>query len=405
MRDRLGPSPVGQTVLELLPSDVSAAVMKAIEEASESGHSRSQIFPVTREGKTRWYEMSVAAIGDPQDPDCRFIALGRDISERKTLEQQLIQSQKMEAVGRLAGGVAHDFNNILQTIIGFSELILGKDSERQDVDTHVNIIKDSARRAASLTQHLLAFSRKQMLAPRVVDVDALIEETLQMLRRMLGENISIFHESEAVANHVRVDPAQFGQVIMNLAVNARDAMSRGGRLGIVVKRAEIRDEDSRAPEMLPGDYVRLQVSDTGSGMDQETLSHLFEPFFTTKMLGRGTGLGLSIVYGVVKQSGGYIYVESELGNGTTFSIYLPRVPAQEENQRSCPDQEQYGAETILVVEDEREVSHLIFQSLTGCGYRILQARTGVEAEEICRQYGNRIHLGRGSARYERRQGS
>jgi two-component system, cell cycle sensor histidine kinase and response regulator CckA len=393
LRNPLGPSPVGQTVLELLPFEVSAAVMKALEEASESGQSKSQVFSVTREAKTRWYELSVAAIGELSDPDCRFIALGRDITERRTLEQQLIQSQKMEAVGRLAGGIAHDFNNILQAIIGFTELILTKDREKDDVDKHVNIIKDSAIKAASLTQHLLAFSRKQLLAPKVVDIDALVEESLQMLRRMLGENISITHESEAIANYVRVDPAQFGQVLTNLAVNARDAMLLGGRLGVKVMRVVVQAEDpSRSSEMPPGEYVLIQVSDTGSGMDEETLSHLFEPFFTTKVLGKGTGLGLSIVYGVVKQSGGYIYVQSKLGDGTTFRIYLPRVSGHEDSPRSCPDEEHRGVETILVVEDEENVSRLIFQHLSACGYKVLQASNGAEAIGVFSQSEGHIDL-------------
>ena len=327
---------------------------------------------------------------------CLVAAVGRLGEARhahRSLEQQLIQSQKMEAVGRLAGGIAHDFNNILQAIIGFSELVLMKDGEKKEVDKYVTIIRDSALRAASLTQHLLAFSRKQMLTPKVVDVDARIEESLEMLRRMIGENITISHEAQALANHVRVDPGQFGQVITNLAVNARDAMPFGGRLGIRVTRIAITGVDSaRFPEMLPGEYVLITVSDNGTGMDQETLSHLFEPFFTTKVLGRGTGLGLSIVYGVIKQSGGYIYVESKLGGGTTFSIYLPRVPGPEENPGSCSEEEQNGTETILLVEDEDEVRRLIFQQLTGCGYRVLLARDGSAALGICRQTGGQIRL-------------
>jgi signal transduction histidine kinase len=368
-------------------------LMNALGEASEKGYSRSEIFSISREGKTRWYEFSVAAIGDSKDTDCRFIALGRDITERRTLEQQLVQSQKMEAVGRLAGGIAHDFNNILQAILGFCELTLTKADEKWEVDRYVNIIRDSALRAASLTQHLLAFSRKQLLVPRVIGVNAFIEETIQMLRRMIGENISIVHESDAMENHVRVDPGQFGQVMTNLAVNARDAMPHGGQLRISVKRADIIGENfAPSSEMLPGEYVLIQVSDTGTGMDQETLSYLFEPFFTTKVLGRGTGLGLSIVYGVVKQSGGYIYVDSRLAQGTTFSIYLPRVRENEEGPKSCPDERLYGTETILLVEDEITVRRLIYQHLSSCGYRVFQAADGNAAIELCRQNAGQLQL-------------
>ncbi|HUI71016.1 MAG TPA: PAS domain S-box protein [Spirochaetia bacterium] len=334
-------------------------------------------------------ELTIAPV-----PSRGYINLyGRDITEEKSLAAKFLQAQKMEAVGRLAGGVAHDFNNILQAIIGFSEMILAKSGEKLEVDKYVNIIKGSALRAASLTQHLLAFSRKQMLAPKVVDADLLIEESLEMLTRVLGENISITHESEAKDNHVRVDPGQFGQVITNLAVNARDAMPHGGNLRINVSRREAPGESSVPSfEMLPGEYVLIQVSDTGTGMDQETLSHLFEPFFTTKALGRGTGLGLSIVYGVVRQSGGYIDVESTLGTGTTFSIYLPRVVQIEESPKSCPEQQHNGTETILVVEDEDDVRRLVYQYLSSCGYRVLEAKDGNTARDICRRTGGQIQL-------------
>ena len=392
LAEPLGPSPLGRTVVELLPVEVAAAFMKAIAEAARTGASEGETFFVTQAGKSGWYELSVAAIGDARDPDPRFIVLGRDITERRTLEQQLIQSQKMEAVGRLAGGVAHDFNNILQAIMSFSELILVKNGGWQEIGKDVAAIKDSAQRAASLTQRLLAFSRKQMVAPKVIDTDTLIEESLQMLRRIIGQNVTITHEADTAANHVKVDPAQFAQVITNLAINARDAMPQGGILAIKVRRVEIVEKYQQAPEMLPGAYVSIEVGDTGTGMDQETLSHLFEPFFTTKVAGRGTGLGLSIVHGVVKQAGGYIDVKSTLRQGTTFTIYLPRVEGSGVSLTSCPEEEHGGAETILVVEDEEAIRLPIVQSLTACGYKVLEARSGVEAEEICARLASRIQL-------------
>jgi len=313
-------------------------------------------------------------------------------TERRSLRQQLIQSQKMEAVGRLAGGIAHDFNNILQVIIGFSELILALGTEGPEVAKHVGTIRDSAARAASLTQHLLAFSRRQMLTPKVIDTDAFIEETLVMLSRLLGENIQVTHRPDSEPPHVRIDPGQFGQVITNLAVNARDAMPFGGRLEINVSHFEKAGDWAGQPQMLPGEYVLIQVSDNGTGMDEETLSHLFEPFFTTKVLGRGTGLGLSIVYGIIKQSGGYISVDSALGRGTTFSMYIPRMRGTGDEARSCPEEEHNGTETILLVEDQEDVRRLVHSQLSNCGYRVLEAGSAAAALEICRQNAGRFQL-------------
>jgi signal transduction histidine kinase/ActR/RegA family two-component response regulator len=316
-----------------------------------------------------------------------------DVTEHRALEQQLRQSQKMEAVGRLAGGIAHDFNNLLMVISGYSEFLLEKIGPDAVLRGPAQEIANAAERATSLTRQLLAFSRKQMLAPKNVDVDALIEESLQMLARMVGENISIAHTTDGGPNLIRVDSGQYVQVITNLAVNARDAMPSGGKLEINVRRRQVAEADpARPPEMLPGDYVLIQVSDTGTGMDEETLSHLFEPFFTTKVLGRGTGMGLSIVYGVVKQSGGYIHAESKLGSGTTFSINLPRIPGEQENPKSCPEEEHHGTETILLVEDEDDVRRLIHQHLSACGYKVLQAGDGNTAVGICRRHASQVRL-------------
>ena len=259
-----------------------------------------------------------------------FEIFAEDVTERRALEQQLRQSQKMEAVGRLAGGIAHDFNNLLMVISGYSEFLL----ERLGAEPHLRgpaqEIASAAERASSLTRQLLAFSRKQMLAPRIVNLNDIAAENLKMLTRMIGEDIDLVMVPGTDLWAVRADAGQIEQVIMNLAVNARDAMPSGGKLTIETANVALDEEYARfhAP-LRPGDYVMVSISDTGGGMDQDTQSHIFEPFFTTKGT-KGTGLGLSTVYGIIKQSGGYIWVYSEIGKGTTFKIYLPRVASPRE---------------------------------------------------------------------------
>jgi PAS domain S-box-containing protein len=386
-------SPIGKKVADALSAEVAEVGLNAVAQAGRSGWFKSPTVAFTNNGKTRWYELSIAAVGDYREKDCHFIVLARDVTERTRLEQQLIQSQKMEAIGRLAGGIAHDFNNILMVIIGYCDVIQMVQEDRHQLMERVKVIKDSAQRAAALTHQLLAFSRKQILSPRNVDVDELIEDSRAMLIKMLSEDIAFTHESSGKGNVVKADPSQLQQVIMNLTVNARDAMPEGGTFTIGVQSVEIHEEDARRPvEMVPADYVLIQVSDTGSGMDAETLSHMFEPFFTTKELGRGTGLGLSIVYGIVKQSEGYVYVESKLGSGTTFRIYLPRVQEAGEKSMSSPDEEHHGTETILLVEDEDDVRRLILQHLKGCGYSVFEASSGPDALKICQKHTNDIHL-------------
>ena len=256
-----------------------------------------------------------------------FELFAEDVTERRILEQQLRQSQKMEAIGRLAGGIAHDFNNLLMVISGYSEFLL----ERLGAEPHLRgpaqEIAGAADRASSLTRQLLAFSRKQMLAPRIVSLNDVVTENIKMLTRMIGEDIDLVMVPGPNLWSVRADAGQIDQVIMNLAVNARDAMASGGKLTIETSNVTLDEDYARIHAPLPsGDYVMVAISDTGEGMDNETQSHIFEPFFTTKGT-KGTGLGLSTVYGIVKQSGGYIWVHSELGRGTTFKIYLPRVAA------------------------------------------------------------------------------
>jgi PAS domain S-box-containing protein len=319
----------------------------------------------------------------------------RDITERKTLEEKFRQSQKMEAVGRLAGGIAHDFNNILTAITGYSDLSLRRLEENSSLRRNIEEIRKAAERAANLTRQLLAFSRQQMLQPKVLNLNDVVSDMDKMLRRLIGEDIDLMCISERELGCVKADPGQIEQVIMNLVVNSRDAMPRGGKLTIETKNIYLDDVyASQHVSVEPGAYVMLMISDTGCGMNQETQARIFEPFFTTKELGKGTGLGLSTVYGIVKQSGGYVWVYSEVGSGTTFKIYLPRVddeaPAKKTHEvmTSLP----HGTETVLVVEDEEIVRRMARQVLELNGYHVLEAGHGNEALEICAHYAEPIHL-------------
>ncbi|HNW41427.1 MAG TPA: response regulator, partial [Opitutaceae bacterium] len=297
-------------------------------------------------------------------------------SERARLEMQLLQSQKMEAVGQLAGGVAHDFNNILTSISGYSELLLMDKSLPERARADLQEIHRAAVRASDLTRQLLAFSRKQVLTPRVLSLESAVRESQKMIQRLIGEDIELRYIANQDGN-ILADPTQIGQILVNLAVNGRDAMAPGGKLTIETGSA-ILDQDYAAddPEIKPGHWMVLSVSDTGSGISPEAQKHLFEPFFTTKAVGRGTGLGLATIYGIVKQSGGFIKVYSEVGTGTTFKIYFPQVfneaTATGPTDELCPR----GAETILLVEDEAMVRSTLKRFLTKQGYQIIEAVNG-----------------------------
>src|SRR3954447_18558922 len=350
-----------------------------------------------RKGGTTAVRVSGRAVSNGRKDGMVFEIFAEDVTERRALEQQLRQSQKMEAVGRLAGGIAHDFNNLLMVISGYSEFLLERLGGQPYLRGPAQEIASAAERASSLTRQLLAFSRKQMLAPHIVNLNDIATENLKMLTRMIGEDVDLVLSPGKSLWPVRADAGQIEQVIMNLAVNARDAMPSGGKLTIETRNITLSEEDARhhAP-LRPGDYVMIDISDTGVGMDAETQSHIFEPFFTTKGP-KGTGLGLSTVYGIIKQSGGYIWVDSEVGRGTAFKIYLPRVAAPGEqatriataggSQRVEP-----GSETILLVEDEANLRYLARQYLEKQGYRVIEAADGAVAVQIAVAHESVIHL-------------
>ena len=319
-----------------------------------------------------------------------------DITEQKKLEAQLVQAQKMEAIGRLAGGVAHDFNNLLTVIIGNASLLLMGLDEKDPLREDLEEISDAGDRAASLTRQLLAFSRKQPLRLAVLNLNEVITDMNKMLKRMIGEDVEVLTSFESDLISVKADPGQMEQVIMNLAVNARDAMPCGGKLTIETKNVYLDEAywQEYDLEAKPGPYVMLAVSDTGVGMDKETESHIFEPFFTTKKKGVGTGLGLSTVYGIVKQMGGYIWVYSEPGQGATFKIYLPGVETAAEPAKRKPNHLKRfeGSETILLVEDDKSVLNLARKVLKQQGYSVIEAQNGEDAFKVAEAHAGPIHL-------------
>ena len=305
-----------------------------------------------------------------------------DLTERKRLEEQFLQAQKMEAIGQLAGGIAHDFNNLLTVINGYAEVLHAKLSGNNDLAQYVTCIHEAGERAARLTSQLLAFSRKSIVAPRVLDANELIEHLGKMLHRLIGEDISFSTHLDPNLSRVKIDPGQLEQVLINLAVNARDAMPRGGKLTIATCEIKLGANDVRATELKAGAHVQIRITDTGSGISRDIQSRMFEPFFTTKEVGKGTGLGLATVYAIVQRAGGSIQVESEPGRGTTFLILLPAVT---EEQRSTdpgrlPQQiAPRGSETILVVEDETAVLRLVQFVLESHGYLVITAADGAAA--------------------------
>jgi signal transduction histidine kinase len=311
-------------------------------------------------------------------------------------EEQLRQSQKMEAIGRLASGIAHDFNNLLTVINGYCEWLLHHQIDDTEVwQQYVEEIEHAGRRATALTRQLLTFSRKQVVQPEVLDLNAIVTNMNQMLQRLIGENIDLSTVLKEELSWLKADPGQLEQIIMNLVLNARDAMPQGGKLTIETAEVELDELYTREhAEVKPGPYIMLAVSDTGTGMTPETLSHIYEPFFTTKEPGQGTGLGLATVFGIVKQSGGHIWVSSEVGQGTTFKIYLPWVVKETEPTKLSPTLTgpAQGSETIMLVEDADGVRELLRNFLRNEGYTILTASNGVEALRLCAQYTEPLHM-------------
>jgi two-component system cell cycle sensor histidine kinase/response regulator CckA len=388
---------VGRSIFDFIHVDdrdaASARLAEAITRPEEAVSAELRL----QHADGSWRAMETISVNRIDDPSVHSLVLtARDVTDRLRLEDQLRQAQKMEAVGRLAGGIAHDFNNLLTAILGYCNLILDEmspaDPRRDDVDE----IRKAGDRAASLTRQLLAFSRRQLLQPQVVDLNALVHQTEKLLRRLIGEDVELVTalSSESVA--VKVDPASIEQVLVNLAVNARDAMPLGGRLTVETAVVDLNSAYATSHlTVLPGRYVMLAVGDTGQGMDAATRARIFEPFFTTKEQGKGIGLGLATVYGIVKQNGGSIWVYSEPAHGTVFKVYLPAAIASEASPRTEPvedDHTPHGWETVLLVEDEDAVRALAREVLRRHGYVVLEARHGLDAVRIAEQHPDPIHL-------------
>ena len=388
---------VGRTVFNVLHPEDRETMTARMSEALQNPS-----VPVTAEIRFRHGDgsdrtMEVVGVNRLSDPSIRAIVLkARDITDRRRLEEHLRQVQKMEAIGALAGGVAHDFNNLLTAILGYCNLMLDdvpkEDPLRQDLEE----IRSAGERAAALTRQLLAFSRRQMLQPQIVDINTLVQQLEKLLRRLLSEDIVLATALAPDLHTVKVDPASIEQVLVNLAVNSRDAMPEGGQLTIETANVELDQvyADTHV-SVIPGQYVMLAVGDTGQGIDAATKARIFEPFFTTKEQGKGSGLGLATVYGIVKQSGGYIWVYSELGHGTVFKVYFPfaESPASPAlGQGSDADLKRQGWETVLLVEDEDAVRALAREVLRRQGYIVLEARHGVDALRLAERHPDDIQL-------------
>jgi PAS domain S-box-containing protein len=369
-------------------------IIHAAEESSARGEPFQAEYRIIRkDGKTMWVsDTAVVVRGSDSHPVMEGLIV--DITDRKMLENQLLQARKMEAVGRLAGGVAHDFNNLLTIIKGYVEMALQRCLDRPELHGNIRRIEEAADRAVTLVRQLLAFSRKQVLRPKILDLNAIVVNLDQLLRRLMGENIEMKTFVSKNVGAIKADPGQIEQVIMNLVVNARDALPNGGCIVIETSNVDLDSTYTLDHAVVrPGPYVLLAVTDTGTGMTADTVAHIFEPFYTTKESGQGTGLGLSTVYGIVKQSGGYIWVYSEVGKGTTFKVYLPRVKdAVQVSPAALAPTTRKGHETILLVEDEPAVRELTQMVLSERGYTVIEAQTPKDAERLAGNNGAEIHL-------------
>ena len=368
----------------------------AFQAVIQKGKASLEALVVDKEGEMIPFEFTGTLLTDADGRPSNVCIVGRDITERKNLEEQLRQAVKMEAVGVLAGGVAHDFNNLMSAVLGYSELLLMRIPDDPKLRRDAMQIRSAGERAASLTAQLLAFSRKQVVRPAILDLNHTVANTEKLLRRLIGEDIDLACNLDPDLSRIMADPSLIDQIIMNLAINSRDAMPYGGKLTIETANVFLDESYVRCHIGVEiGHYVMLAVSDSGCGMDQETVSRIFEPFFTTKGEGKGTGLGLATVYGNVKQSGGIIRVYSEPGQGTTFKIYLPR--ADEDAETNNPDivaaeALPKGTETILLVEDDENVRQIARSILVACGYTVLESEGGEEALGLCKTLGDSIDL-------------
>jgi two-component system, cell cycle sensor histidine kinase and response regulator CckA len=378
---------IGTRVSDCIAPDDRPALARNLKSVidGEAKRSQAEYNAVDRDGTVSPLEISASVVRDGAGKPKSFIAIMRDTSERRRLQAQLLQAQKMEAIGRLAGGVAHDFNNLLTAVVGYSDLLLKDPRMPPELTGDLRGIRNAGERATTLTRQLLAFGRRQILQPKIVDLNTVVSDTNQMLRRLIGSDIDLVLSLDPQLKRTKADPGQIEQVLFNLTVNSRDAMPGGGKIRIETANAFVNREFARSrPPVQAGPYVKLTVRDTGCGMDQQTLSHIFEPFFTTKEPGKGTGLGLSTVYGIVKQSGGYVWASSTPGHGATFEVYLPAFEGFEESVESGPagSVQDRGTETILLVEDEEDVRVIIAKSLRDKGYTVLEAGDGQAAIQI-----------------------
>jgi PAS domain S-box-containing protein len=387
---------MGRSISFLIPPDRPDDTLLILENVTrpESVHNY-EVLHVKRDGKSIIVSLTVSPIRDSAGLVIGASLIARDVTGSHQLQEELRQAQKMDAIGRLAGGIAHDFNNLLTAINGYSDLTLMNLTKGDPTYENIAEIRKSGERAASLTRQLLAFGRKQLLQPRVLDLNVIISEMNKMLRRLIGEHIDLVTNSAPGLGTVRADPGQIEQIIVNLAVNARDAMQEGGTL--TIETGNVPEQEGtliHGPDGSVRSWVFIKVTDTGCGMDLVTLSRIFEPFFSTKGQGKGSGLGLSTVYGIVKQSGGHILAESTVGSGSCFKIYLPKIEASEDAliPRSMNSPEPEGWETILLIEDEDTVRHLASHVLRMHGYRVLEARHAAEALKIAKGHDDAIHL-------------
>lgn len=389
--------PTVETLKNMLHPDDLARVREAVKESLQGGRLYSAEFRIKRpNGEIRHIHSQGEIQRTPEGQPARMVGTALDNTEQKRLEQQFFHAQKLEAVGRLAGGVAHDFNNLLTVINGYCHLLLeGLDPRSPFRDSVVEILNAGVR-AASLTRQLLTFSRRQIVAPQIIDLNVVVSDIEKMLRRLIGEDIVLATVKCPGLGKIKADSGQIEQILTNLAVNARDAMPKGGRLTLETANVELDETYARKHHgTKSGSFVMVAVSDTGHGMDQKTQSQMFEPFFTTKEEGKGTGLGLATVYGIVQQCGGHIWVYSELGHGTVFKIYLPRIAGADEASEKESRQSlaaPVGTETILVVEDQDVVRELVCKILKSKGYAVLKSGRGEEALELARNHTGPLHL-------------